>query len=371
MDNWFEIENSDSVDSPVLLVYPERILANIRMLKSMIDDPNRLRPHVKTHKMAEVTAMLLAEGIEKFKCATIAEAEMLGQCVAKDVLLAYQPTQVKLYRLIELIKKYPQTTFSCLVDNPTSALMMAQVATEQGIELEVFIDLNIGMNRTGISPDESAVELTKLIVSLPSLKLRGLHAYDGQIHTQDLALREIECEAGFDLVTHLADRLKTESIHTFDIVIGGTPTFPFHAKRPKVECSPGTFIFWDFGYLNDCPEQKFLPAAVLMTRVISRPEGRICLDLGHKTVASENPLLLRVHFLNAAHLQLESHSEEHLVVKEKDSLPENTLKIGDVLYALPIHICPTVALYEKVAWVQNRKVEGYWQVTARNRALSI
>jgi D-serine deaminase-like pyridoxal phosphate-dependent protein len=105
--NWFHISNADEIDSPALLVYPERVKANIQAAIKMIDDINRLRPHVKTHKCAEVTSMMMAEGIYKFKCATIAEAEMLGITKAKDVLLAYQPVGPKLKRFIQLVKNTP------------------------------------------------------------------------------------------------------------------------------------------------------------------------------------------------------------------------------------------------------------------------
>ncbi|MBD4740273.1 D-TA family PLP-dependent enzyme, partial [Xanthomonas citri pv. citri] len=91
-------------------------------------------------------------GITKFKCATIAEAEMLGSLHAPDVLLAYQPTGPKITRLIALSKAYPATTFSCLIDNQASAMELSRAAQENNIVIRVFIDLNTGMNRTGIQP---------------------------------------------------------------------------------------------------------------------------------------------------------------------------------------------------------------------------
>ena len=118
---WFHISNADEIDSPALLVFPERVKANIQTAIKMIGDVNRLRPHVKTHKCAEVTGMMMTAGIYKFKCATIAEAEMLGITKAKDVLLAYQPVGPKLKRFIQLIKKYPGTLYACLTDNLITA----------------------------------------------------------------------------------------------------------------------------------------------------------------------------------------------------------------------------------------------------------
>src|SRR5258705_5767912 len=119
--NWFEIKNIDELDSPALVVFPERVKHNIQLAIDMVDDVNRLRPHIKTNKSPDVTKLMLNAGITKFKCATIAEAEMLAQCNAPDVLLAYQPLGPKLHRFVSLIKKYPRTKFSCLIDTISAA----------------------------------------------------------------------------------------------------------------------------------------------------------------------------------------------------------------------------------------------------------
>ena len=115
-DNWYQIKNVAELDSPALVIFPDRVKQNIKTAINMVGDINRLRPHVKTHKSPDVSKLMIDAGITKFKCATIAEAEMLGQCGAKDVVLAYQPFGPKLNRFIEVIKKYPSTLYSCLTD---------------------------------------------------------------------------------------------------------------------------------------------------------------------------------------------------------------------------------------------------------------
>src|SRR5215471_18912825 len=97
---WYEIKNIGSIDSPALAIYKERVIQNILSVKKM-KDPAHLRPHVKTNNIAEVCKMMLDENITKFKCATIAEAEMLGMIKAPDVLLAYQPVGPKTDRLLQ------------------------------------------------------------------------------------------------------------------------------------------------------------------------------------------------------------------------------------------------------------------------------
>ena len=90
-NEWYHITNINEIDSPALVIYKDRVIKNISTAISMVGDVNRLRPHVKTHKTKEAAQLMMDAGITKFKCATIAEAEMLAMINAPDVLLAYQP----------------------------------------------------------------------------------------------------------------------------------------------------------------------------------------------------------------------------------------------------------------------------------------
>jgi D-serine deaminase-like pyridoxal phosphate-dependent protein len=369
LKEWYLINNVNTVDSPGLVIYLDRATENIRLLTSMIDDVNRLRPHIKTHKSKEAALLMMEAGINKFKCATIAEAEMLAMVKAPDVLLAYQPVGPKLKRFIPLIKNYPATAFSCLVDNYNAAKSIASNAVENKIEITVYIDVNAGMNRTGIAPGSEAIELYKACINLKDIKPIGLHAYDGHIHTENFEQRTIECNKAFASVEETQKELIQQGFLKPVIVAGGSPTFPIHAKRKNIECSPGTFIFWDAGYERICPEQPFLFAALVISRVISLPAKNIvCLDLGHKSIASESGLTNRVRFLNAPDLKFIGHSEEHLAAEAPE---DHSYKIGDILYGLPVHICPTVALYERASIVQNSVVTGDWKIIARDRRINV
>lgn len=367
--NWYLIDDIDKLDTPALVVYPDRVKANIGVLKNMIDDVARLRPHVKTYKNKEVTLLLMEAGIIKFKCATIAEAELLAICKAPDVLLAYQPVGPKLHRFIKLIHAYPQTKFSCLVDNVVAAKEISDAAKRYKLTMDLYLDLNVGMNRTGIAPGFEALQLYMDCTVLPGLNPVGLHAYDGHIHDIDLGERRDRCEAAFKPVLKLQQDIKGRGYPEPVIVAGGSPTFTIHAKRPVVECSPGTFVYWDRGYEVGIPEQLFLPAALVLTRVVSMPgASKLCLDVGHKSISAENELGKRVYFLNAPELVPIGQSEEHLVV---DAGEGHHYKIGDVLYGIPHHVCPTVALYERAYTVENKLLTGEWLNTARDRRITI
>jgi len=309
---------------------------------------------------------MMEAGINAFKCATIAEADMLGSCNACDVLLAYPLIGPKIQRFLSLMKHYPLTRFSTLVDNLENAQRLSAIALEQDVVINVYIDLNIGMNRTGIKPGKEAVQLYEDVTMLKGLRIYGLHAYDGHIREKDMQKRTELSNTSYAPVEGMRDELERKG-HQVQVIVGGTPTFPIHAKRMNVVCSPGTFIFWDKGYHDALPEQQFLPAALIITTVVSLPdETKLCLDLGYKSIASENELNNRVYFLNAPDLKMVSHSEEHLVVEAGEA---HSWKTGDRLYALPIHICPTCALYESAWVVEDSQVTGKWEIIARNRSI--
>lgn len=365
----YHIKNIDQLDTPALVVFPQLVRRNINQLINAIDDVSRLRPHIKTHKCAEVIRLMQSVGVQKFKCATIAEAELLGMCLAEDVLMAFQPNQAKLLRFIELIYQYPDTHFSYLVDSVEVAQMMEIMLETHNLKLSIYIDLNVGMNRTGIHPDK-ADDLFLAIQNMPSLKVEGLHAYDGHIHEVDFKERTQSCQDAFKPVWELLKKIESKGFMGLKIIAGGSPTFPIHAQNSRVECSPGTFAFWDKGYQESMPEQPFEVAALVISRIISLPaSNRICLDLGHKSISSENQLSRRVFFLNAQDAVFVSHSEEHLVLEVREN---HSYKIGDVFYGMPFHICPTVALYERAYIVENEELTGEeWKIIARDRTLSL
>ncbi len=367
--DWYTINNIDELDSPVLVVYPERVKKNIATAVGMVDDASRLRPHIKTSKCAETIQLMMAAGIQKFKCATIAEAETLGICKAPDVLMAYQPNGPKLQRFVQLVNKYPATAYACVTDNKQAAHEMATVFSAHGITVPVYIDLNVGMNRTGIAPGRQVIDLYQYCSELKGIMPTGLHAYDGHIRDTDFTERSKKCDEVFLQVAALQQDLETSGFAKPVIIMGGSPTFSVHCKRKDIECSPGTFVYWDKGYSDLCPEQDFLTAALVISRIISLPvEGRITTDLGHKSIAAENEIGRRLYFLNAPHLKAISQSEEHLVLEAGAG---HTYQTGDILYGLPYHVCPTVALYERAITIEDGVTTGEWKTIARDRVISL
>jgi D-serine deaminase-like pyridoxal phosphate-dependent protein len=365
---WFQLENESEIPSPALLIYVERAEENIRRMIAMAGRPDRLRPHVKTHKMAALIERQLRAGIQKFKCATIAEAEMAARAGAPDVLLAMQPVGPNIARLIKLIAAYPNTKFSTIVDHPAIARELSQAASAAGITIDCLVDIDCGMHRCGVPADVLGVAVFLELARLPGLRAAGLHVYDGHVHDSDVAVRTRNADEAFEPVARFVKSMREAGRDVQKIVCGGTPTFPIHIKRAGVECSPGTCVLHDVGYAKKYADLDFQIAACVLTRVVSKPApNRICLDLGHKSVASENPQP-RAEFPQLPDANPVMHSEEHLVLETSAA---GNLRIGDALYAFPRHICPTVALYSEAVAVVNRVAGERWPVTARNRILTV
>ena len=354
----------DQVPSPALLIYPDRVRDNIRFMIEVAGDADRLRPHIKTHKLAEIARMQMEAGIGKFKCATLAEAEMLGKEKAADILLAIQPVGPEITRYVQLAKAFPDALFSVVVDDAEVIRQLNRSCAEESLRLGVFLDINVGMNRTGVLPGPEAIALYKLLHEMPFLDVRGLHVYDGQIEGLARDVRTKQVDEAYAPVQAMIASLEQFGYPPPQIVAGGSPSFPVHAQREGVELSPGTTLLWDFEYLDNLTDLPFHCAALLLTRVVSKPAPQyVCFDLGHKAVASEMPHP-RVRLIGLEEIEYVGHSEEHLVAKTDRW---DDIRVGDAYLGIPNHICPTVALYDHVNIVENGRVTKRWKVSARYR----
>lgn len=368
MPDWFTISNESAVYSPAMLLYPERVEENLRRMIQRAGGAHRLRPHVKTHKLPQIIALKLKAGISRFKTATIAEAEMTAAAGGKDVLLAYQPVGPGVARFIALTQAFPDTRFAAVADNLATVNELNRAAVAAKLTLEIYLDLNVGMNRTGIVPGQEAAAIYRAIAKAPGLRAGGLHAYDGHLHDVNHTALIKATRRTFQNVLDLAARLRDEGHEVPKIIASGTPTFPLYAQQPEVEVGCGTTVLWDFGQAEISPDLDFLPAALLLTRVISKPTpNRLCLDLGHKAVASEMPHP-RVRLLGLEDAAFVMHSEEHLVI-ETPRVAE--FAVGHVFYAIPRHICPTMALHHEVWAVRGGHAAERWEVTARRRQITL
>lgn len=362
------LRDAESIPSPSFLVFRDLVAGNLDVMVKVAGGVDRLRPHAKTHKSARVIRMALDRGITKHKCATIAEAEMLAEAGAPDVLLAYPLIGPNVGRFVRLAVAFPAITFRAVVDAPEHVRALSDAAAILDSPIPTLIDLDVGMGRTGIGPGNGAEAVYQEIERQPHLTPDGIHAYDGHVAESDPAVRARRAEEVHEIVAQFRDRMTSRGIPVSRLVIGGTPAFPMHVgfEAPGVECSPGTVVYHDYNYKTRYPDLPFTPAALLLTRVVSRPRaGRLCLDLGHKAVAAD-PSGLRAFLPALPDAKPVGHSEEHLVLETPNA---DRFPIGTPLLAIPAHVCPTSALHRSAYVVADGRVVDEWETTARDRRL--
>jgi D-serine deaminase-like pyridoxal phosphate-dependent protein len=367
----YAITNLGAIASPALVFYPELIRANVARALAMVGgDPRRLRPHVKTHKTREIVCLALEAGIHKHKCATLAEAELLADCGVLDVLVAYPVVGPNVSRFIRLVQTYPAARFSVIADHLLAVEALSAEAARRGVEVDVLVDLDVGMHRTGITPGPEAIALYEEIDRLPGIRPGGLHAYDGHNNQPDFETRRRNVHAIRDVVLTLRGKLEGRGLPVPWIVAGGTPGFAIWSQLdvPGLECSPGTCFLHDHGYGEKFAElAEFTPAALVLTRVVSRPTAnRLTLDAGYKAIAGDPPLGKRCLVLDLPDAVQVGHSEEHLVLETPSA---ERYRPGDVLFVVPAHVCPTCALHRQAYVVESGRIVGAWAIAARDRAI--
>lgn len=369
-DNPYEIEAPGEIITPSLIYYKDIITANINMaIKSA--GSNRLWPHIKTHKMEEMIKLQQQMGINKFKCATIAEAEVLAMCEAEDILIAYPLIGPNIERFSALQKKANKSRLWAIGDDYGQLEALSNKSIENGVKTRALIDVNLGMNRTGCS-FEQLEELYKKCYKLEGLLLDGLHCYDGHHKNMDIELRKRDVAESIDMINNVKQLLEKDGFSCSTIIAGGTPPFPCYVELSDYYVSPGTLFVSDFGTFKNYADLKYIPAAAVMTRVVSHPNKNLfTVDLGNKGIASD-PAGVRGAI---AGLEIKTfplfQSEEHWVFQMNEGYEDCRPEIGAVLYVIPTHICPTSALYPEVLVSQGGKITDVWQVSARNRKITI
>jgi D-threonine aldolase len=372
MTGHYAIADTSTIFSPGLLFFKDLIRYNIAQTLTLAGSAERLRPHVKTHKTAQIVDLQLAAGISKHKCATIAEAEMLAQRNVPDVLIGYPLVGPNIGRLAQLMKLHPSVRFSTTVDHADSIDALSAGMTSQGLTLNVLLDLNVGQHRTGVPVDNHAIALYERLGRSNGLRPDGLHVYDGHTKQDSRAERDAIVHAGFEGVLEMRRALEKKGLPAPRIVAGGTPTFPVYAAMnvPGLECSPGTCTLYDQGYGEHYADlAQFKPAALLLTRVVSRPTPtRVTFDLGTKSIASDPPAGKRVRLLDVPEHQFVIHNEEHLVIETAHA---ERFRPGHEMLAIPGHVCPTVAWHRFAYVIEGGKLTETWQITARDRMLTV
>ncbi len=366
----YRITDVEKVLTPALAIYPEIVDANIAAtIRLLGDNPNRWRPHVKTAKLQFVMRRFVAHGVVNFKCATSLELATVCEAGAKDVLLAYPVVGANARRVCDIAAQFLQTCVSALIESE------AQIAVWTGSRIGLFIDVNPGMNRTGLEQTrvDEIVGLARAIQSV-GVEFRGLHYYDGHLAGQvDLPERERIAHQGYDQLMNLIVALEQNGMKVGEVITAGTPAFPcsisyqpFTTSSFIHRASPGTVVYNDCTSLAQLPEAYgYRPAAIVVSTVVSHPTGnRLTCDAGHKTVSADAGIP-NCFVIGHAELTPQHPSEEHLPIEIASASTKPA--IGETLYLIPKHVCPTVNNFDHALIIEDGKIVGVEQVTARGR----
>src|SRR5439155_1079823 len=221
-DEDYRVSNIENVLTPALVVYPEVISSNIEQtLRLLGGDANRWRVHIKTAKLDYTLRMLVERGVRNFRCATTLELLVACRSGASDVLVAYPMVGANARRVREIAETFPQARISVLAENEE------QVRQWRGGPVGVFLDINPGMNRTGIEPSHKD-EVLKLVraVGAAGLEFRGLHYYDGQYGGLVEGERTKAAHAGYDSLLEVVSEIECSGASVPEVITAGTPTLP-------------------------------------------------------------------------------------------------------------------------------------------------
>ncbi|WP_125115519.1 D-TA family PLP-dependent enzyme [Agathobaculum sp. Marseille-P7918] len=380
MEQSYSFKGSETVITPALIYYRDLVRNNLEKAIETAHGAEHLWPHVKSHKMADIVRMSMKFGICRFKCATIAEAEMAASCGAEHIVLSYPLVGPNIERFIKLSEAFKATHFYAIGDNLNMLSRLGEAAKCSSLgNVDVLVDVNMGMNRTGV-PLSELTSFCDACASIDGLTFKGLHCYDGHRTEHDYHDRKQQSDhldsALKPLLKSICKNHQTCSL----IIIGGSPSFPCHAeshltdgeetKQVEVYYSPGTIFVHDYGYSKKFPDLPYVPAAAILTRVISNPgRGIFSIDLGYKGIAAD-PAGIRGQLLGVEHCEEMFQSEEHWTFRMQPGHEDACPKVGEELFVIPTHICPTSALYPSVIVVENGEVVDEWEVTARNRKIT-
>jgi D-threonine aldolase len=355
----------DEVDTPALVVDLDALEGNLlRMGEAVKQSGVRLRPHAKSHKCAEIARRQIAAGAVGVCCQKVSEAEALVAGGVADVLVTNEIVgRQKTARLARLAR---EAKVAVLVDDGRNVADLDAAAREEGVRLDVLVEIDVGAHRCGIEPGEPAADLASNVAACRSLRFAGLHAYHGSVqHVRDPRERRAAIASAAEAARRTRTLIENAGIPCETVTGAGTGTFMLEgASRVYNEIQPGSYVFMDADYNRNVWEEgwpRFEQSLFVLATVMSAPSpGHAVLDAGLKASSVDSGMPL-VH--ERPGVEYVKASDEHGVLKiaAGAKLPA----LGEKLLLVPGHCDPTVNLYDWFVCVREGKVEALWPVTAR------
>jgi len=360
----------DDLATPFLYVDLERMTTNIDMMAAAARDLGvRLRPHAKTHKVPEIARLQIAAGAAGITVSKVSEAEVFADAGFDDLFLAYEivaPPQLQ-----RLVRLAGSAQVRCAVDSREGAEALSRAATDAGIELQVMLEIDLGIGRTGVRAGAAARELAQRIAALPSLKLIGVYGFRGfRAFSEGAATRETWGRAEGEALVSAADGLRAVGLPIVEVSAGSTPTaLPAGSVRGVTEIRPGQYLFGCANVVAQGAMRADEVALFARATVISRPaDDRAVVDAGSKTLSADGPWEPGRglgYLASDPTTRVVSLWEEHGVL----GLGENarSLRVGDRVSIVPNHVCSAVNLHDRLVGVHDERIEVVWKIAARGR----
>ncbi len=355
----------EDVDTPALILDLDAFEGNIKRLNGALEGRNiRVRTHAKTHKCPEIALRQIQAGAVGVCCQKVSEAEAMVEGGVNDVLVSNEVVgRQKLARLARLAKR---ARIGICIDHASQVPALGEAARAEGVELDVYVEIDVGAKRCGVAPGQAAAALAKAIAVMPGLRFAGLQAYQGSAqHVRTNAERKAKIDFAVEAARTTRASIEAAGISCPIVTGAGSGSFMFEAASGVYdELQPGSYIFMDADYARNewaPPLPRFEHSLFVLATVMSRPvPGRIVVDAGLKASSVDSGLPT---VWQRPGLEFVRASDEHGVIEANNGVAPPEL--GDKLLLVPGHCDPTVNLYDWYVGVRAGVVEVLWPITAR------
>jgi D-serine deaminase-like pyridoxal phosphate-dependent protein len=351
------------LDTPALLIDLESLHHNIeRMAGHLRDRRVAWRPHSKAFKCPAIAHLLRRAGAIGVTVAKVSEAEVMAAAGIDDILIAH--LVVGPSKTARLAALQHHADVKATVDHEDQVTPMGRAAVAAGVAIGVLVDVDLGMNRTGVATAEAAVDLARLVSTTPGLRFDGLMGYEGHtLFIPDPAEKRTTIAAAIGRLLHARDALEDAAMPCRIISAGGSGSYQYTADFPGVtELQAGGGIFACQYYTQVCHVEGHRPAISVLATVVSRPApDRAILDVGQKSVSQhKTPPVLRDY----PDCPITGLSAEHAVVS---LAPKSGLRIGDKVHVIPGYSDFTFVLHDRALAHRGGRVVADWQLLGRGR----
>ncbi len=324
---------NEPVATPCFVIIEDGVKHNLRATAQACGGIERLMPHVKTHRAQWITELSIASGVTAFKCATNAEVEMVLAAGGKKVVWSYPTVNpVNVHRFVEAARKYPDAHLTGLVDSQRGLDVWRAELADAPKNVDLRVDLDPGLHRTGAPMTDEAVKLARGVHAIG--RLAGWHIYDGHVKG-NRAERQQQVDAIANQVRVLQAALRKDGIET-DAVAGGSYTFNLWPRDLARYVSPGSWTYSSAQHDIELADLGWVPAAFVLTTVMSTHKGTATFDAGVKAISPDKPLAERFRWEEGRIVLM---NEEHTVVESR------SLAVGDRVMLMPMHACTAAYLY--------------------------